>query len=102
MGTAIVEFVPHAHASQRRMTRLEAIQCNGARLPMPFQCLPEEDACSRQITTPAQIGGDRSSPFVDSSVQIHPATFYLDIGSSARQDLPTTSSNGSHRRANSS
>ena len=77
---AEVEFIPHAHASQRRMGRLEAVQRDTPGLAVMFQCSAEERLRRGNVPGAAEVGFYGSAVSINRSVQVHPSATDPNIG----------------------
>jgi hypothetical protein len=76
----VIELVIHAHAAQSGMGGLEAIQGNYSRLAVALESLTEEGLGGGDVTRSTEVGFDGFSLFINSAVEVHPLTAYLEVG----------------------
>ena len=70
----------HAHAAQSGMGGLEAIQGNYSRLAVALESFTEEGLGGGDVTRSTEVGFDGFALFINSAVEVHPLTAYLEVG----------------------
>ena len=80
MVPTVIEFVIHAHAPQSGMGGLEAIQGNHSRLAVALESFTEEGLGGGDVTRSTEVGFDGFALFINSAVEVHPLTAYLEVG----------------------
>ena len=80
MSRAVIELVIHAHAAQSGMGGLEAIQGDYSWLAVALECLTEEGLGGGDATRSTDVGFDGFALFINSAVEVHPLTAYLEVG----------------------
>ena len=60
----VIEFVAHAHAPQRGMAGFEAIQRDGARLPVWFESLAKESSGGGNVPRAAEMRFHGAATFI--------------------------------------
>src|ERR1700719_3244200 len=75
----VIEFVIHPHAPQSGMAGLEAIQGNDSWLAVALESFTEEGCGGRDVTRSTQIGFDSVPLFINSTIEVHPLTAYLEV-----------------------
>jgi hypothetical protein len=76
----VIELVIHAHAAQSGMGGLKAIQGNYSRLAVAFESFTEEGPGGGDVTRSTLGRIRRFYPFINSAVEVHPLTAYLEVG----------------------
>src|SRR5580693_9236639 len=76
----VIEFIIHAHAPQSGMGGLEAIQGNYSRLAVALESFTEEGLGGGDVTRSTEVGFDGFALFINSAVEVHPLTAYLEVG----------------------
>ena len=76
----VIELVIHAHAPQSGMGGLEAIQGNYSRLAVALESFTEEGLGGGDVTRSTEVGFDGFALFINSAVEVHPLTAYLEVG----------------------
>ena len=79
------------------MGGLEAIQGNYSRLAVALESFAEESLGGGNVARSTEVGFDGFALFINSAVEVHPLTAYLEVGQSlpARNRRPDA-----HRLAN--
>ena len=76
----VIEFVIHAHAAQSGVGGLETIQGNYSRLAVAFESFTKEGLGGGDVTRSTEVGFDGFALFINSAVEVHPLTAYLEVG----------------------
>ncbi len=76
----VIEFVIHTHAAQSGMGGLEAIQGNYSRLAVALESSTEESLGGGDVARSTEVGFDGFALFINSAVEVHPLTAYLEVG----------------------
>jgi hypothetical protein len=61
---AVIKFVAHAHAPQGGMAGFEAIQRDGAGLPMSFESLAKESSSGGNVPSAAEMRFHGATTFI--------------------------------------